>query len=152
MTGACVVALLLLLAGCRASGSTEARVSETPCGLVSPAAIESALPGTSVTSRVFEHEESGDGTWCLFTVDGYRVEIQAQPGSRVTFDRRREAAAREGAIFSDLPGLGEAAYRHSAGIPGVVVLSDGRLLVAQVLDRELAPATAETILRLALQP
>jgi len=34
----------------------------------------------------FEHEESGDGTWCLYVIDGNRVEVQFRPGDRATLD------------------------------------------------------------------
>jgi hypothetical protein len=108
--------------------------------------------GLSVSDGVaFEHEESGDGTWCLYVIDGNRVELQFRPGDRATFDARRDQARREGAEFADLDDVGEAAFFGTAGINSTTVFVDRSLLVVQSLDAvsDDAKALTSTVARLA---
>jgi hypothetical protein len=102
--------------------------------LLSRVAIERDTGLSANEGVLFEHEEFGDGTWCLYEVNGARVELQFHRADRVTFDDRREAARREGADFAEFDDIGEAAFFGSAGIANTTVFVDGNLLVVQSLD------------------
>lgn len=126
----CLVAGVIL-AGC---GGGDTSPESAQCSLLSGAAIERQTGLSANDGVLVEHEESGDGTWCLYEVNGARIELQLQPGNRVTFDARRDAARREGAAFVELGDIGDAAFFGSNGIANTTVLVDGNLLVVQSLE------------------
>ncbi len=102
--------------------------------MLSRVAIESNTGLSANDGVLFEHEESGDGSWCLYEINGARVELQFHPGDRVTFDERRDAARRDGMDFAEFDDIGEAAFFTSAGIANTTAFVDGNLLVVQSLD------------------
>lgn len=125
----------LLLAGTAiACSADDGQLAEPQCRLLDRPAVEEATGRTAQEGVVFEHEESGDGTWCLYEVAGDRVELQFRSGDRAEFDSLRDAARREGAVFADLDGVGDAAFFATNGINNTTVLVTGHLLVVQSLD------------------
>jgi hypothetical protein len=121
----------VILSGCGGGDSTSESVQ---CSLLDRVAIESHTTLSANDGVIFEHEESGDGTWCLYEVNGARVELQFDPSDRATFDQRREAARREGADLVEFDDIGDAAFFGSNGIARTTVYVDGNLLVVQSLD------------------
>ena len=65
--------------------------------------------------------------------NGARVELQFHRSDRVTFDERREAARREGAVLAEFDDIGDAAFFGEYGIAKTVVFVDSNLLVVQWL-------------------
>ena len=121
----------VMLAGC-SGGDTSPESAQ--CSLLSGSAIESHARLSATDGVIFEHEESGDGTWCLYKVNGARIELQFHPGDRAAFDALREAARGEGAEFVEFEDIGDAAFFGSNGIPNTTAFVDGNLLVVQSLD------------------
>lgn len=127
----CCLLAGVILVGCSAGSTTP---DAAQCSVLSGAAIEGHTGLSASDGVVFEHEESGDGTWCLYEVNGARIELQFHPSDRATFDARREAAGREGADLVEFDDIGDAAFFGSNGIPKTTVFVDRNLLVVQSLD------------------
>jgi len=127
----CCLLVGVTLVGCSSGSVTP---DATQCSVLSGAAIESDTGLSANDGIIFEHEESGDGIWCLYEVNGARIELQFHPADRATFDARREAAGREGAELVEFEDIGDAAFFGSNGIPNTTVFVDGNLLVVQSLD------------------
>lgn len=104
------------------------------CSFVDGTDIEEVTQLSVSDGVPFEHEASGDGTWCLYEVDGKRIELQFQPGDRTAFETRRQQAERDGAEFASFDDIGEAAFFGTAGINSTTVLVDEHVLVVQSLD------------------
>lgn len=149
----CLVAGVILIAGVIlvGCGGGDTSAESAQCSLLSRIAIESHTALSANDGVIFEHEESGDGTWCLYEINGARVELQFHRSDRVTFDERREAALREGMVGAELDDVGEAAFFGSNGIPSTTVFVDGNLLVVQSLDAvgEAAKELTSAVARLA---
>ncbi len=124
----------MILGGC---GGSSDQAGERQCSLLDPGQITAATGVANVTEEPFEHEESGDGWWCLYVIDGTRVELQV-------IDSDAVSAFRDLASRSDSNGgpaeisreLGDGAFRRSNGIPGLVVLAGDQLLQLNELDGE----------------
>jgi hypothetical protein len=124
----------MLLAAVVIACSDDDPSTARQCSLVDGTDIEEVTQLSVSNGVPFEHEASGDGTWCLYEVDGKRIELQFQPGDPTTFEARRQQADREGAEFAPFDDIGEAAFFGTAGINSTTVLVDGHLLVVQSLD------------------
>jgi hypothetical protein len=123
--------LATLVIACSDDDTSTAR----QCSLVDGADIEEVTQLLASDGTPYEHEVSDEGTWCLYEVDGKRIELQFQPGDRATFESRRQQADREGAEeVAEFDDIGEAAFFGTAGINSTTVLVDGNLLVVQALD------------------
>lgn len=127
----CWVVAGVILVGC---SSESASPDAAQCSVLSGAAIETDTGLSANDGVIFEHEESGDGTWCLYEVNGARIELQFQEVERATFDARRDAARGQGTDIVEFGDIGDAAFFGEYGIPKTIVFVDGNLLVVQSLD------------------
>lgn len=127
----CCVLAGVILVGC---SSGNASPDATQCSVLGGAAIETYTGLSANDGVVFEHEESGDGTWCLYEVNGARIELQFHPADRATFDARRDAARGQGTNLVQFDDIGDAAFFGEYGIAKTIVFVDGNVLVVQSLD------------------
>lgn len=127
----CCLLAGMIAVGCNSGGATP---DAAQCSVLSGAAIERDTGLSANDGAVFEHEESGDGTWCLYEVNGARIELQFHPVDRATFDARRDAARGQDTNIVDFDDIGDAAFFGEYGIAKTIAFVDGNLLVVQSLD------------------
>jgi len=141
MRRAIVVTLVGLIAVLVTACSSDNKEDASQCNLVSAADVAAAVDGTTADGKVFEHEESGDGTWCLYETSVGRSETHFERGTRRQFDSEKNRCLREGSESDDLSTEAERLVNCTAGIPGTIALTDGYLIRVQALDRGASQST-----------
>lgn len=135
---------LLVVIGAAACGDSSSDAAVSQCSLLDRADVEAVTSMSASEPAEYEHEESGDGTWCLYEIDGRRFELQFGPGGRAAFDEARTASISHGAVVSELDGIGDAAFFTTDGIARTMAFVDGHTLVVQSLDLAGIDAEAPT--------
>lgn len=147
--GIMVTLVGLIVVMSTACSSDKKDVSQ--CKLVSAADVAEAIGGTTADGRVFEHEKSGDGTWCLYEMSVGRIETHFEQGAASEFDSQKERCLRNnGAESKDLSTESEQLVYCRDGIPGTFALTGGIMVRVQALDLGASRSTV-AIARTAIQ-
>lgn len=146
MRRAIVVTLFGFVAVTSTACSSDSRKDLSQCKLVSAADVAEAIGGTSASGRVFEHEESGDGTWCLYETSIGGIETRFEQGTASEFRSEKERCLRGGAPSNDLSTESEQlVYCATDGIPRTIALTGGYLVRVQALDRQASQSTVAIV-------